>query len=82
MTVSVEGLRSAADFMRQQTCVDPKWLRDAADEIERLRAALGKIAKDPPATLDEPDLDWEVIQKIRAIARAAISSGVRKSENG
>jgi len=37
MSVSVDGLRNAADFMRQQTCIDPKWLRDAADEIERLR---------------------------------------------
>jgi hypothetical protein len=47
-------------------------LYDAA-EIRRLRAALESLTKDPPATLDEPDADWEVIVKMRAIARAALN---------
>jgi hypothetical protein len=41
-------------------------------EIERLRAALENITKDPPATLNEPDSNVEVIVKMRAIARAAL----------
>ena len=41
-------------------------------EIERLRAALQSLTKDPPATLDEPDTDDEVIIKMRAIARDAL----------
>lgn len=44
----------------------------AADEIERLTAALESLTKDPPATLDEPDTDAEVIKKMRAIALAAL----------
>ncbi len=49
------------------------WETDAMrDEIERLRAALLSLTEDPPATLDEPDEDWEVIVKMRAIARAAL----------
>lgn len=42
-------------------------------EIARLRAALESLTKDPPATLDEPDTDAEVIIKMRAIARATLS---------
>lgn len=45
---------------------------EAADEIERLRAALKSLTEDPPATLDEPDEDYEVIWKMRAIAREAL----------
>lgn len=48
---------------------DPNW---AADEIERLRAVLESLTEDPPATLDEPDPDWEVIIKMRDIAREAL----------
>lgn len=29
-------LRNVADFMQSQTGVNPTWLREAADEIERL----------------------------------------------
>jgi hypothetical protein len=48
-------------------------LREAAAEIERLRATLESLTKDPPASLArEPDEDWEVIIKMRAIARAAL----------
>jgi hypothetical protein len=47
-------------------------LREAAAEIERLRAALQSLTHDPPATLDEPDTEAEVIIKMRAIARAAL----------
>lgn len=49
-------------------------LDDAADRIEALEGALRQMAKDPPPNLDEPDLDFEVIEKMRAIARAALSS--------
>jgi hypothetical protein len=52
-----------------------------AAEIDRLRAlnaelvaALESLTKDPPRTLPrEPDEDCEVIVKMRAIARAALS---------
>jgi hypothetical protein len=52
-----------------------------AAEIDRLRAlnaelvaALESLTKDPPRTLPrEPDEDWEVVVKMRAIARAALS---------
>lgn len=47
----------------------------AQQENERLRAALESLTKDPPATLArEPDTDAEVIIKMRAIARAALST--------
>jgi hypothetical protein len=36
-------------------------------------AALQSLTKDPPSTLDEPDEDWEVVVKMRRIARAALS---------
>jgi hypothetical protein len=43
------------------------------DEIERLRATLESLTKDPPPTLDEPDTDAEVIIKMRQIARDALA---------
>ncbi|MGF6434304.1 hypothetical protein [Bradyrhizobium elkanii] len=43
------------------------------EAYRRLRKALEKIAKEPPANLDEPDMDWEVVQKMRAIARKALA---------
>lgn len=43
-----------------------------AKEMGRLRAALESLTEDPPATLDEPDPDWEVIIKMRNIAREAL----------
>jgi hypothetical protein len=47
---------------------------EAADQIERLRAALESLTKDPPSTLArEPDEDAEVIIKMRAIAREALT---------
>jgi len=52
-------------------------LEEANDRIEALEAALESLTEDPPATLDEPDTDYEVIQKMRAIARAALSNGGR-----
>ena len=45
-----------------------------AEKIERLRAALESLTKDPEPTLDEPDEDWEVVVKMRAIARAALET--------
>jgi hypothetical protein len=50
----------------------PVDMEAAADEIERLRAALESLTEDPPATLDGPDADWEVIIKMRNIAREAL----------
>lgn len=47
-------------------------LREARNEIEHLREALESLTEDPPATLDEPDPDWEVIIKMRNIAREAL----------
>lgn len=47
-------------------------LREAKHEIGRLREALESLTEDPPATLDEPDQDWEVIIKMRNIAREAL----------
>jgi hypothetical protein len=41
MTVDPKGMRSAADYMMKLSGVDPIWLREAADEIERLRERLG-----------------------------------------
>lgn len=41
-------------------------------EIGRLREALHYMAKDPPANRDEPDMDWEVIEKMRTVAREAL----------
>lgn len=53
-------------------------LKARAEQAERavdvLEAALKSLTEDPPATLDEPDEDWEVIVKMRAIARAALES--------
>ena len=46
-------------------------------EIERLRAALLILTTELPEemhTLDEPDEDWRVIVKMRAIAREALSA--------
>jgi len=44
-------------------------------EIERLRAALQSLTKDPPPSLArEPDTDAEVIIKMREIARRALTS--------
>jgi hypothetical protein len=55
------------------TAIDRVNLREcAAIEIARLRRALESLTKDPPATLDEPDEDWEVVVKMRAIAQAAL----------
>lgn len=37
MPVTPQSLRNAADFMQKASGVDPVWLREAAEEIERLR---------------------------------------------
>jgi hypothetical protein len=61
------------DMMRGHTAT--AWdLGKARAENERLRAALESLTEDPPATLDEPDADWEVIVKMRAIATAALDN--------
>lgn len=49
------------------------WIAETR-ENERLRAALESLTKDPPPTLSrEPDTDCEVVLKMRAIARDALS---------
>ncbi len=51
-------------------------------EIDRLRRALELLTEEPPEemhTIDEPDEDWEVIVKMRAIAREALSPSHRGS---
>ncbi len=55
---------------------------EPADEIDRLRRALELLTDELPEemhTLDEPDEDWEVIVKMRAIAREALSPSHRGS---
>ena len=44
----------------------------AVNNHEALVKALERMLVDPPATLDEPDTDAEVIIKMRAIAREAL----------
>jgi hypothetical protein len=51
---------------------DPESPAAMRNEIRRLREALESLTEDPPATLDEPDPDWEVIIKMRNIAREAL----------
>ncbi len=46
----------------------------AAARIHDLEVALRKIAKDPPANLDEPDIDWQFVEKMRVIARDALGA--------
>ena len=68
MTDIVERLRGLVATCGCGAC------QDAAYEIERLRAALESLTKDPPATFArEPDDDAEVIIKMRAIARDALT---------
>ena len=50
-------------------------LREAARAaIDAVRDVLEWLLEDPPATLNEPDADAEVIIKMRAIVRAALST--------
>ncbi len=73
MSDIVERLRKTAEFIGQATDKEnSRWVTEAADEIHRLREALESLTEDPPATLDEPDPDWEVIIKMRNIAREAL----------
>jgi len=72
MTDIAERLRSYARNLGGRAEDYLTW--QAAEEIERLRAALESLTKDPPATLArEPDTDDEVIIKMRAIAREALT---------
>ncbi len=55
------------------------------DEIEPLKerntklvAALEAMLDDPCSTLDEPDTDFEVIMKMRKIAREALQQSTEK----
>jgi hypothetical protein len=69
---AIEHLRNtvvAADREIKASHADADRYRD---QIGRLTAALESLLKDPPATLDEPDPDWDVIKKMRAVARDAL----------
>jgi len=50
-------------------------------KIERLTATLVSLTKDLLATLDEPDTNVEVIEKMRAIARLALEPNLRKVDD-
>jgi len=52
----------------------------AVAAIDSVRGVLEWLLEDPPATLDEPDTDAEVIVKMRAIVRAALSTSKGGSE--
>jgi hypothetical protein len=54
-------------------CEFTKYFREAADRIEELEAALRFMLVDPPAALDEPDTDAEIIKHYRDVARAALA---------
>jgi len=58
MTVSTENLRKTADFMKQASGIDPGWLREAADEIDRLRRDYAELEKE--AQRDYQALEAEV----------------------
>lgn len=80
--ISTEALdRGTLDFLK---AIDIWKGRCFASEREnqRLRAALESLTSDPPSTLDEPDEDWQVIVKMRAVAHAALAhtNGTREGE--
>jgi hypothetical protein len=70
-----EDLNEIVSILRGADFVSMEQRLFAADEIERLRAALESLIEDPPATLDEPDADWVIINKMRTIARQALKNG-------
>jgi hypothetical protein len=76
----IANMRAAAKAWRTNAIASGETVRahdkiDALiDEIERLQAALQSLTKDPPAILDEPDTDAEVIIKMREIARRALET--------
>ncbi len=78
VTPPAELFTSAADELErlQEAKRHALALADAkGKENCALRAALESLTKDPPATLARtPDEDWEVVVKMRAIARAALSN--------
>ena len=70
MTDIADWLRAYAN---RTTVIDVKRLDEAADEIERLRAALEQIAK---YSADENEMDWaDTVLAMNAIARAALEEG-------
>jgi len=72
--VTVQGMRNAADFIRQQTGVDLDWLRAAADEIDRLRAAKTAALK----LADERAKEAVELRAKLASARKALEPFVKK----
>lgn len=74
MTDIVERLRNhsaSMGFGGCQDCYDT--VMEDAEKLNRLRSVLASLLKDPPSTLDEPDTDYEVIQKMRTIIREALA---------
>jgi hypothetical protein len=60
--------------LRAESDISDGLLADAKADNARLRAALQSLTHDPPATLDEPDTDAEVVIKMREIARRALEN--------
>jgi hypothetical protein len=79
MSDIVERLRSAdVLIVKSATDLRSAVAEEAADEIEKLRAALREIERshipDQPAAFDCADLDWarRHVGKLRSVARAAL----------
>jgi hypothetical protein len=74
MSDIVERLRAITDWWR----APGRMAEQAADEIEKLRAALHEIERshipDQPAAFEHSDLDWARLHvgKLRSVARAAL----------
>ena len=74
--VTVQGMRNAADFIRQQTGVDLDWLRAAADEIDRLRAAKTAALKiSDERAIEAVELREEIASADRACQRLCSKHG-------
>ena len=80
-------LRRTAAFITSQTGDPAAWVIEAADRIEELEAALGRIERGGTsvlldAALNDDLINPDVLQKIVTEARAALpqSSGVARAE--
>ena len=69
----IDRLRTENAHLRDLAIGANSALHRVVLDNERLRAVLESLTEDPPATLDEPDANWEVIVKMRAIAREALT---------
>ncbi|MET4184919.1 hypothetical protein ABIB94_007048 [Bradyrhizobium sp. JR7.2] len=55
MPVTPQSLRNTADFMQKASGVDPTWLRETADELEKLRRRVAVLEMVIQEELDEFD---------------------------